>query len=419
MDRFVIEGGYPLTGTIGISGAKNSALPLLSAALLCDGEYVFDNVPNLRDTRTMLRLLGDLNAHGSIDGSVLHLQVGESANRTASYDLVKTMRASFYVLGPLLARYGEARVSLPGGCAWGPRPVDQHLKAVAKLGATIDIDAGYISARCDKLRGTEIIFELSSVGATGNVLMAAVLAEGTTVLENCAREPEIVQLTEMLVAMGAEIEGVGQSRIVVHGVKELHPVSLAIIPDRIELGTYMIAAALVGESIRFDGGNAKHIGIVIEKLREAGCQIDVDATDTITVKRPDKLHPVDIKTAPYPGFPTDLQAQWIALMTQASGDSLVTETVYLDRFTHVAELRRLGAQIRMDGNVAQVVGNIVLKGAPVMSTDIRASSSLVLAGLAASGSTLLSRIYHLDRGYERIEQKLTEVGAHIVREKEE
>ena len=360
----------------------------------------------------------DLGATGTLNGNDLTLTVEPSKTREAPYELVRTMRASFYVLGPLLARYGEARVSLPGGCAWGPRPVDQHLKALTKLGAQIEIDAGYVVAKCNRLKGNEIIFELSSVGATGNVLMASVLAEGTTILENCSREPEIVQLCEMLELMGAHIEGIGQPRIIVHGVKSLHPVNMRIIPDRIELGTYMIAAAMVGDNVLFENVIPEHVHIVFDKLREAGCEIVISNGNLIQVKGSRKLQPVDMKTSPYPGFPTDLQAQWIALMTQADGDSVVTETVYLDRFTHIAELRRLGAEIRVDNNVAHVTGKCKLKGAPVMSTDIRASSSLVLGGLAAAGTTILSRIYHLDRGYEQMEEKLTRIGAKIVREKE-
>ncbi|MDK9700024.1 MAG: UDP-N-acetylglucosamine 1-carboxyvinyltransferase [bacterium] len=418
MDRFIIEGGRLLTGEIQVSGAKNAALPLMSAALLADGEYLFENMPNLRDTRTMLRLLNDLGAVGAIENNKCVLRVTPSNTRTAYYDLVKTMRASFYVLGPLLARYGEARVSLPGGCAWGPRPVDQHLKGLTKLGAQIDIDAGYVVAKAEKLVGTEIIFEVSSVGATGNVLMAAIRAEGTTILENCAREPEIVQLCEMLVAMGAQIEGIGQSRLTIHGVSELHPVAIKVIPDRIEAGTYLIAAAITGSKLRVANCYGSDLGIVLDKLREAGCVTEI-GQNVVDIERTGSLHAVDIKTAPYPGFPTDLQAQWIALMTQADGDSRVTETIYFDRFTHIAELQRLGAEINLDGNVAVVAGGCKLKGAPVMSTDIRASSSLVLAGLAATGTTSVSRIYHLDRGYEQLEVKLMAAGASIRRERED
>lgn len=417
MERFVIEGGHRLEGCVKISGAKNSALPLMAAALLADGDYHFYNFPVLRDTLTFSKLLDELNVKSEINGNKLTLTVEPTENKMARYELVKTMRASIYVLGPLLARYGEAIVSLPGGCAWGPRPVDQHIKGLQKLGATVDIVAGYITAKAKKLKGTEFIFDVSSVGATCNVVLCAVLAKGKTVLENCAREPEVVQLCEFLNKMGAEISGIGTPRLEINGVDELHPADETIIPDRIELGTLIIAVAMTGGDVTLTNVIPEHLGIVYEKLIEAGVTLDVQQ-DSIRVKLNGRVRPVDIKTAPYPGFPTDLQAQWIAFMVEADGDSKITDTIFFDRFKHVAELQRLGAKIRLDGNTAYVEGNQRMIGAPVMSTDLRASSSLVLAGLKAQGTTYVSRIYHLDRGYEKLDVKLSSIGAKIFREQE-
>lgn len=415
MERFVIEGENPLNGMVKISGAKNAALPLMAATLLANGDYTFTNFPELRDTRTFLTLLNELGVQGAINNNQLDLQVGTTENKMARYELVSTMRASIYVLGPLLTRYGEAVVSLPGGCAWGPRPIEYHIKGLQKLGATIDIVNGYITAKAKKLKGTEFIFDVSSVGATGNMVMAAVLADGKTILENCAREPEIIQLCEFLKNMGASIQGIGTPRLEIDGVEHLYPTNIEIIPDRIELGTLIIAAAITEGEVTISNAIASHLGIVYDKLLEAGVDI-VFFDGSIKVKRKGKVNPVDVKTSPFPGFPTDLQAQWIAFMAEANGDSRITDTIFSDRFTHVSELQRLGAKIRLDANTAFVTGNTRLYGAKVMSTDLRASSSLVLAGLQAQGTTYVSRIYHLDRGYEKLDRKLSSLGAKIKRE---
>ncbi|MCX7835147.1 MAG: UDP-N-acetylglucosamine 1-carboxyvinyltransferase [bacterium] len=417
MERFVIEGQHRLEGHIHISGAKNAALPLMAASLLADGIYHFSNFPILRDTLTFSKLLKELNVDSQIEDHVLTLRVEPTENKVARYELVKTMRASFYVLGPLLARYGEAIVSLPGGCAWGPRPVDQHLKGLQKLGATIDTVAGYVTAKAKELIGNEIVFDVISVGATCNVLLSAVLAKGKTILENCAREPEVVQLCEFLNKMGAKISGIGTPRLEIHGVESLHPADETIIPDRIELGTLILATAITGGNVKFTNVIPEHLGIVQEKLIEAGITLNIQ-DNSVHITRLGDVKPVDIKTSPYPGFPTDLQAQWIAFMTIADGDSKITDTIFFDRFKHVAELQRLGARIRLDGNTAIVEGRQRLIGAPVMSTDLRASSSLVLAGLIAEGTTFVSRIYHLDRGYEKLDDKLSKLGAKIFREQE-
>jgi len=413
MDSIVINGGKELKGSISASGAKNAVLPMMVASLLADGKTILTNVPKLRDTITMASLVEITGAEIELDFPKITIDSTGVNNPEAPYELVKTMRASFYILGPILARFGKAKVSLPGGCAWGPRPVDFHLKALNKMGVSIRLEGGYVLAEVSKLRGTNIRFDFPSVGATGNVLMAAVTAQGTTTIENAAMEPEIVQLSEMLKLMGADIEGIGTSYLTIHGVKELKPVSISIIPDRIEIGTFLIAGALLGE-ISVCDTIPSHLTALIEKLKMAGAQIDVSGNE-ITISTSGNLSPVDLTTAVYPGFPTDLQAQWIACMAVSKGSSVITDTVYHDRFSHVPELNRLGANIKIEHNSAFVRGVKSLKGAPVMSTDIRASASLILGGLVADGKTTISRVYHIDRGYEHIVNKFQSLGADIQR----
>ncbi len=416
MDKLIIEGGHRLSGRIRISGAKNGSLALMPAALLAPGIYHLKNTPNLRDVWTMSRLLGSLGAFAELNDDELFLDTSNINSVEAPYEHVKKMRASFYVLGPLLARYGEARVSLPGGCAWGPRPVDLHLKGLEKLGAEVSLEKGYVIAKAKKLKGAKFHFDVSSVGATGNVLMAATLASGTTVLSNAATEPEITALARMLVKMGAKIEGIGTTELIVEGVDELKPVDEITIPDRIEAATYLMAAAMTGGNIELENVNPYHLSAVIAKLEESGCEIDVNS-DTIRIEAGKEITPVDITTAVYPGIPTDIQAQWTAYMLMANGNSRVTDTVYFDRFKHVPELTRLGADIEVIDNTAIVKGGKGLEGATVMSSDLRASASLILAALAAKGSTEVLRVYHLDRGYEKLEEKLNSVGAKIKRVK--
>ncbi len=416
MDKLVINGGKPLQGTVAISGAKNAVLPIMTAALLVDGSLDIRKVPRLRDTTTMIKLLNIIGATTNLDNDVLTIDGGTVNNPEAPYDLVKTMRASFYVLGPLVAKYGQARVSLPGGCAWGPRPVDFHLKGLEKLGAKITLEGGYILASAKRLKGNKISFEIPSVGATGNLVMAASLADGTTKIENAAREPEIVQLCEFLNLMGAKISGIGTDELLIDGVTSLEPKSITVIPDRIEAGTFLIAGAMQGD-ITLTYARADHLETVLDKLTEIGAKLEIGA-DTIRVQAADQVQPVDVTTAVYPGFPTDLQAQWIALMSRSVGTAVVTDTIYHDRFAHIPELIRLGARIKLEKNVAIVHGQNALKGAPVMSTDIRASAALILAGLAATGRTDISRVYHIDRGYENIEAKFRALGADIYREQE-
>ncbi len=413
MDKIVIQGRRELQGLVHISGAKNVVLPIMAAALLVDNITVIDNVPNLRDTRTMIALLEMVGAKVTFENHTLTIDARSVDTPIAPYELVKTMRASFYVLGPLLSRFGEAKVSLPGGCAWGPRPVDFHLKGLEKLGAEITLEGGYIQAKADRLQGTTIRFEIPSVGATGNLMMASVRAAGRTIIENAAREPEIVQLGEFLNQMGAQIEGLGTDEITIDGVDTLHAVDITVIPDRIEAGTFLIAGAALG-SITLENVEPNHLKVVIEKLEEAGATITVQ-DKSIQIQRADTIRPVNMTTAVYPGFPTDLQAQWIALMSIADGTSIITDTIYHDRFSHVPELMRLGANITLEKNVAVVLGQERLIGAPVMSTDIRASASLIIAGLVAEGTTEISRIYHIDRGYEHIEEKFSRLGASIMR----
>ena len=413
MDKIIIRGNNPLSGTINISGAKNAVLPVMAATLLAPGQYTIHKVPDLRDTRTMMKLLNIIGATTIYEGGSLIIDSSLANNPEAPYDLVKTMRASFYVLGPLISRYGRVNVSLPGGCAWGPRPVDYHLKGLEKLGAKLNLKGGNILAEAKELIGSEIYFEFPSVGATGNIAMAAVKAKGVTKLYNCAKEPEIIQLCQFLNSMGAKIEGVGTENLIIHGVNELHPSDIEIIPDRIEAGTFLIAGALLGK-LKINDVIPEHLNKVINKLIDTGCKIET-TDNSITVFPSKKIKSVDMTTAVYPGFPTDLQAQWVALMSLADGSSVVTDTVYHDRFSHIPELARLGADIKVEKNTAFIRGRNSLVGAPVMSTDIRASASLIVAALAANGKTEISRVYHIDRGYERIESKFKNVGADIRR----
>ena len=415
MDKLLIEGGRPLVGEVRVSGAKNAALPILCAALLTAEPLVLTNVPRLKDVRTMQTLLAQMGValDAGTPGTVA-LDAGRIDWPLAPYELVKTMRASILALGPLLARCGEARVSLPGGCAIGLRPVDQHVKGLVALGAEIDLEHGYISARARRLAGTRFVFDVVTVTGTENLMMAATLASGTTTLENAAREPEIVDLARCLVAMGAKISGAGTDRIVVEGVDRLHGATPAVMPDRIETGTFVAAIAAAGGEATVAGAQPETLEAVLGKLAEAGADISV-AGDVIRVARHGPLAPFNLRTAPYPGFPTDMQAQMMAVATRAAGTTVVTETIFENRMMHVQELVRLGAEIEVEGNAAIVRGVGKLTGADVMATDLRASACLVIAGLMAEGTTTIDRIYHLDRGYERIEEKLALLGARIRR----
>lgn len=417
MDKLVIEGGIPLKGDVAISGAKNAALPILTAALLTDEPLHVDNVPHLRDVSTMLNLLMQMGVTTVLDdkGGV-ELHAAKITEPVAPYELVKTMRASVLVLGPLVARLGEARVSLPGGCAIGLRPVDQHLKGLQAMGATIEMTQGYMIARADRLKGARICMDLITVTGTENLMMAAALADGTTVIENAAREPEIVDLAACLTAMGAKISGAGSDVITVEGVERLHGARYAVMPDRIETGTFLVAAAVTGGDVRLTGARPKTLDAVLDKLREAGVTIET-GEDWIHVKANGALKAVNVRTAPYPAFPTDMQAQFMALNSVAQGTSRVVETIFENRFMHVQEMQRLGADIAVEGNTAMIKGVTTLNGATVMATDLRASASLVISGLVARGTTTVERIYHLDRGYERIEEKLSRLGARIRRER--
>lgn len=414
MDKLVIEGGIPLKGNIRISGAKNAALPILLAAPLVTGTVNFSNVPRLRDIDTTLKLLGLLGCETSREGDRVCVTPG-NLTPEAPYELVKTMRASALCLGPLLARLGEARVALPGGCAIGARPVDMHLTALEKLGATFDLDHGYIVGRCDKLRGAHITFPFPTVGGTENLIMAASLAEGETVLENVAREPEVVDLARFLIACGAKIEGHGTSVIRIQGVTSLHGADYAVMGDRIEAGTYMAAAAITGGELLLEGFELSSLDAVVMKMRDMGVLIEERPEGVLVKRASDRVHCVDITTQPFPGFPTDMQAQIMALLCLCSGSGIVEETIFENRFMHVQELVRMGANIKVKGRTAMVRGVESLVGCPVMASDLRASASLVLAGLAAENTTEVQRIYHLDRGYERIEEKLAPVGARIRR----
>ncbi len=415
MDKLVIDGGVPLAGTVAISGAKNAALPILTAALLTEDALTVDNVPHLRDVSTMLNLLMQMGVATSLDekGGV-ELRATKISAPVAPYELVKTMRASVLVLGPLLARLGEARVSLPGGCAIGLRPVDQHLKGLQALGATIAMEHGYMIARAQRLKGTRICMDLVTVTGTENLMMAATLAEGVTVIENAAREPEIPDLAACLTAMGAKIRGAGTDVITVEGVERLHGARHSVMPDRIETGTFLAAAAATGGDVRLTGVRPGTLDAVLDKLRETGVHIETGA-DWIYVRANGVLKAANVRTAPYPAFPTDMQAQFMALNSVARGTARVVETIFENRFMHVQELKRLGADIEVEGNTAVIKGVAHLDGATVMATDLRASASLVVAGLVARGTTTVERIYHLDRGYERIEEKLSRLGARIRR----
>jgi UDP-N-acetylglucosamine 1-carboxyvinyltransferase len=416
VDKIIIKGGKKLKGEIAISGSKNAALPIIVSSLLTEGWNTVYNVPDLMDVRTIKRLLVGLGAKIE-EGETLSINAGTVSNCEASYDLVKTMRASILVLGPLVARMGRARVSLPGGCAIGARPVNLHLKALQALGAEIELRDGYVEAKASRLKGAKIYFDISTVTGTENIMMAATLAKGTTVLGNAAREPEIINLSSVLNDMGAKITGAGTDVITIEGVESLSPVEARVIPDRVEAGTYMIAAGITGGDVTIRGCDPRHLDVPIEKLKEAGVKI-TPLEGGLRVRGSKGIRSVDIKTLPYPGFPTDLQAQMMVLMSAAEGISVITESVFENRFMHVNELIRMGADIVIEGNSAIVKGVKKLRGAPVMATDLRASASLVLAGLAGEGKTELSRVYHIDRGYERIEEKLSSLGADIRRVRE-
>ncbi len=414
MDKIVIHGGQKLHGTVHVSGAKNAALPLICAALLAPGKHRFSNVPRLSDINTVEKLLSALGVRIVRERDLLEADASNIDNFEAPYDVVRTMRASVLVLGPLLARFGRARVSLPGGCAIGTRPIDLHTKGLKAMGAEIELEEGYLNAKAQQLVGTRIHLDLPTVGGTENLLMAATLAKGETVLENAACEPEIVDLAEALKSMGARIEGAGTGTIRVEGVPELGTLNYRIMPDRIEAGTLMVAAAMTRGDVLLEGMVPEHLEALSAKLREAGADISLENGLT-RVRGAGVILPTNVQTSPYPGFPTDMQAQFMALMTLADGASVITENVFENRFMHVCEMQRLGADITIDGKSAIVKGVKKLHGAPVMATDLRASASLVLCGLAAEGTTEVKRIYHLDRGYERLEEKLRALGADIVR----
>ena len=414
MDKLAITGGVQLQGEVRVSGAKNAALPILCAALLTSEPLSLTNVPKLNDVRTMRSLLAQMGVRAEGDEGALTLSAAEIDWPLAPYEMVKTMRASILALGPLLARCGEARVSLPGGCAIGLRPVDQHIKGLQAMGAEIDLDHGYIDAKAKRLRGANFAFDVVTVTGTENLMMAATLASGTTVLSNAAREPEVVDLADCLNAMGARISGAGTDRIVIEGVPRLSGATHAIMPDRIETGTFLVAAAATGGDVALTGTRPDTLGAVLDKLAEAGVAATKDGS-TIRIKRNGRLKSVSMRTAPYPGFPTDMQAQLMALMTVADDAAMITETIFENRMMHVQELKRLGAAIEVEGNTAIVRGAQKLTGANVMATDLRASAGLVIAGLIAEGETVVDRIYHLDRGYERIEDKLSALGARIRR----
>ncbi|GLU34450.1 UDP-N-acetylglucosamine 1-carboxyvinyltransferase [Trinickia caryophylli] len=414
MDKLAIEGGQTLAGELDISGAKNAALPILCASLLAADPLHLENVPDLKDVRTTLKLLSQMGVASEVAGGRVSLDATRVDNPVAPYELVKTMRASILVLGPLVARFGSAKVSLPGGCAIGARPVDQHIKGLQAMGAEISIEHGYIEARARRLKGARIVTDMITVTGTENLLMAAVLAEGETVLENAAREPEVGDLAHLLVAMGAKIEGIGTDRLVVQGVEKLHGARHAVIPDRIEAGTFLCAVAAAGGDVTLRGVRPQTLDAVTAKLREAGVAIE-EGEDWLRVKMHGRPSAVSVRTSEYPAFPTDMQAQFMALNAIAEGSAQVIETIFENRFMHVQELNRLGARISVDGNTAVVTGVPQLSGATVMATDLRASASLVIAGLCAEGETIVDRIYHLDRGYDRMEDKLTRIGAKVRR----
>ncbi len=417
MDKIVIEGGVSLKGTVEVSGAKNAALPIIASCILTGGWHRLHHVPRLKDIQTIETIMSDMGIAVREEGGVLSVNSDELTEHEASYDLVKTMRASVLLLGPLLARLGKAKISMPGGCAIGARPINLHLKALAAMGVDMYLEGGYINAKVDRLKGADIFFDIPTVTGTENVMMAAVKAEGETILRNVAKEPEICDLADMLRSMGAHIEGDGTDTVVIHGVKDLRPTEHTVIPDRIESGTYMIASAMTRGDIKIEGCRPEHLAAVIEKLQDVGTDVEVTHKG-LRVKGSETIASVDIKTMPFPGFPTDLQAQFMALMCIARGSSVIKETIFEKRFIHVSELRRMGADIEITDNQALVRGRNHLLAAPVMATDLRASASLVLAGLVAKGGrTEVSRIYHLDRGYEGLEKKLQNLGARIWREK--
>jgi UDP-N-acetylglucosamine 1-carboxyvinyltransferase len=416
MDKLQIQGGQPLEGEVRISGAKNAALPILAATLLAEGTVSVGNVPHLQDVTTMIELLGRMGVSVTIDDKMrVEVDAATIREHVAPYELVRTMRASILVLGPLLARFGKADVSLPGGCAIGARPVNIHVDGLQQLGADILIENGYIRARASRLRGARLVLETVTVTGTENLLMAATLAEGETVIENAAREPEVVDLADFLNAMGAKIRGAGTDTIVIQGVERLHGASYDVLPDRIETGTYLVAGAITGGKVRVKGTRPDHLDAVIAKLREAGANVELGDSWIALEMHGQRPRAVDIRTAPYPAFPTDMQAQFAALNTVAEGVGAVTETIFENRFMHMLEMRRLGADIRIEGSTAIIRGVPKLTAAPVMATDLRASASLVLAALIAQGATEIHRIYHIDRGYECIEDKLEQLGARIKR----
>jgi UDP-N-acetylglucosamine 1-carboxyvinyltransferase len=417
MNKIVIEGGISLNGSVNISGSKNAALPAIASCILTGGWHRVRNVPSLKDIETIKMIMSGIGIDFQEDNNTLSVNSDNIREYEAPYDLVKTMRASILLLGPLLARMGKARISMPGGCAIGARPVNLHLKALAAMGVEMSLDHGYIGARAERLTGADIFFDNSTVTGTENIMMAAVKAEGRTILRNAAKEPEIVDLANMLRSMGAQIDGDGTDTIIINGVRELIPAEHSIIPDRIEAGTFMIASTMTKGEIKIDNCIPEHLTAVIEKLRSVGAAIEI-TDNTVIVRGPDTINSVDIKTMPFPGFPTDLQAQFMALMCIAGGSSIITETIFENRFIHVSELKRMGADIAISGNQALIRGRNRLLAAPVMATDLRASASLILAGLVAkNGRTEVYRIYHLDRGYESLEKKFQALGARIWREK--
>jgi UDP-N-acetylglucosamine 1-carboxyvinyltransferase len=416
MDKIIVEGGRRLEGEVPISGAKNAALPILISCLLNDGINTLSNVPLLQDIHSTKLLLENLGARVETRADTVRIDAGGPIQHEAEYDLVRKMRASVLVLGPLVARLGKARVSLPGGCAIGARPINLHLKGLAALGASIELKHGYVEASAGRLKGADIYFDVVTVTGTENLMMAATLAKGTTVLRNAAREPEIVALADTLINMGADIQGAGTAVITIKGVSSLKPVEATIIPDRIEAGTFMMAAVLTRGSISILNSEPDHLGALIDKLRLIGADIEIDGK-TVRVNHNAEIKSVDIKTQPYPGFPTDMQAQFMVLMSIANGTSMISETIFENRFIHVSELKRMGADVQVSGNIAIVKGAPKLSAAPVMATDLRASASLILAGLVAEGTTEVSRVYHLDRGYQSLEKKFADLGAAIMRVK--
>jgi UDP-N-acetylglucosamine 1-carboxyvinyltransferase len=415
LDKFVITGGKRLSGQVEVSGAKNASLALMPACILASGTSVLYNTPELNDVYTMIKLMNFLGVETSFKDHTLSINTANITSQEAPYEYVKKMRASVYVLGPLLGKFGSAKVSLPGGCAWGPRPINLHIEGLKKMGAEIELAEGYILAKCKKLTGAKINFDVSSVGATANILMAAVLAKGTTIINNAAMEPEITNLAEFLVKMGAKINGINQSILEIEGIDELMPAAMETIPDRIEAGTLLIAAAITHGEVTLKNISPKYIQSVLNKLEDSGCKVENINGDIYLNGVNNGINPSNVTTAIYPGFPTDMQAQWTAYMSIANGTATVTDTIYFDRFKHVPELLRLGANITVTDNVALIKGVGKLHGAKVMSTDLRASASLVLAGLAAEGKTEVLRVYHLDRGYQKIEAKLKSLGADIER----